>query len=184
MSSESLVSIFPHSECKSCGNQIIFDGSCWRHFGMQPRHIAIPHEPLPAKARELGVIRFRSAGNVVFCHESIVSDSQDELNQIALALSQIAASIRLNINASQPTCEQSDEVKQLTKRVEGWKAEATAILNRFHELQIEHSTLRAATHSDVWYYQGDGTDYPESLTCPVVMKADQFRELLSKSSNV
>ncbi len=184
MPNENLVSVFPHAECKSCGNQIIFDGSCWRHFGIQPRHTGIPNEPLPAKARELGVVRFRAAENVVVCQESIVSDSHDELQQIALALSQIAAAIRIKISEDQPACQPSDEVKQLKKSVEAWKAEANSLMNRFHQLQIDHMTLRASTRGDVWYYQGDGTDYPESLTCPVVMTADQFRDLLSESSDV
>jgi hypothetical protein len=29
----------------------------------------------------------------------------------------------------------------------------------------------------VWFYQGDGYDFPETMACPVVMRADQFREL-------
>lgn len=181
---ESVVSVFPHSECKSCGNQIIFDGSCWRHFGLQPRHIAVPYEPLPAKARDLGVVRFSAAGNVVLCQESIVCDSREHLQQIASALSEVSAAIRVKLNENSTTCQQSDEVKHLTKSVEGWKAEANAVQARLHELQIEHMALRAATRGDVWCYQGDGTDFPESLTCPVVMTADEFRELLSRKSDL
>lgn len=29
-----------------------------------------------------------------------------------------------------------------------------------------------------WYWQGDGYDYPESLVCPVVMRADTLRKML------
>lgn len=33
---------------------------------------------------------------------------------------------------------------------------------------------------EVWHWQGDGHDAPESLTCPVVMHADTLRELLQR----
>jgi hypothetical protein len=32
----------------------------------------------------------------------------------------------------------------------------------------------------VWVWGGDGQDHPESLTCPVLMSAEQLRELLAK----
>lgn len=32
----------------------------------------------------------------------------------------------------------------------------------------------------VWYWQGDGDDFPESLTCPILISADKMRSLLSQ----
>ncbi|WP_369913947.1 hypothetical protein AB8810_13035 [Xanthomonas sp. NCPPB 3005] len=32
---------------------------------------------------------------------------------------------------------------------------------------------------EVWFWQGDGYDYPESLSCPVIMHADALRALLT-----
>jgi NTP pyrophosphatase (non-canonical NTP hydrolase) len=52
----------------------------------------------------------------------------------------------------------------------------------------EYERMRAAENAmrfskdERWYWQGDGTDDPESLTCPVVMTADTLRELLSKTA--
>lgn len=34
----------------------------------------------------------------------------------------------------------------------------------------------------LWYWQGDGQDVPESLSCPVVMSADTLRTMIAKSS--
>ncbi|ATS92313.1 hypothetical protein DLP05_073 [Stenotrophomonas phage vB_SmaS_DLP_5] len=33
-----------------------------------------------------------------------------------------------------------------------------------------------------WYWQGDKEDYPESLTCPVIMSAEQLREMLGNAN--
>jgi len=37
---------------------------------------------------------------------------------------------------------------------------------------------------DVWYWQGDGADYPESLSCPVVMSAGTLRGLCASAEQV
>ncbi|QIN95229.1 hypothetical protein DLP3_066 [Stenotrophomonas phage vB_SmaS_DLP_3] len=33
-----------------------------------------------------------------------------------------------------------------------------------------------------WYWQGDKQDYPESLTCPVIMSAEKLREMLGNAN--
>jgi hypothetical protein len=40
----------------------------------------------------------------------------------------------------------------------------------------------ALIRGDVWYWQGDGHDMPESLTCPVIMSAETLRQLLALST--
>lgn len=45
----------------------------------------------------------------------------------------------------------------------------------------ERAELPLRIESDeVWHWQGDGYDYPESLNCPVIMTADTLRELLQR----
>lgn len=44
------------------------------------------------------------------------------------------------------------------------------------ELRYQLSIVKTKIQ-DVWFFQGDGHDYPESLTCPVIMSADKFREI-------
>jgi hypothetical protein len=39
-------------------------------------------------------------------------------------------------------------------------------------------TRREASKSNYWHWQGDGTDHVESLTCPILIRADQMREIL------
>ncbi len=34
---------------------------------------------------------------------------------------------------------------------------------------------------EVWFWQGDGEDYPESLSCPVVISANHLRKLIEKA---
>lgn len=34
-------------------------------------------------------------------------------------------------------------------------------------------------NGDVWHWQGDGYDFPDSLVCPVVMSAETLRELIA-----
>jgi hypothetical protein len=36
---------------------------------------------------------------------------------------------------------------------------------------------------DCWLWQGDGFDYPDSLSCPVVMSADTLRALLANNDS-
>lgn len=47
-------------------------------------------------------------------------------------------------------------------------------------LAVYEATAKGA--DGVWFYQGDGCDFPASLTCPVVMRAPQFRELVKAAA--
>lgn len=56
---------------------------------------------------------------------------------------------------------------------------------RNEELERENARLRLLLEGhegDYWAWQGDGFDYPESLTCPVIMSANTLRELLKKAN--
>lgn len=44
--------------------------------------------------------------------------------------------------------------------------------------ELEQQKLTRFLDTECWIYMGDGSDYPESLVCPVVMSAQQFRDLL------
>jgi hypothetical protein len=82
------------------------------------------------------------------------------------------------IEAADTIVAMTKEKRQLQKLADGWRSEAERFQNQNADLTRELSALRAATNGDVWYYQGDGFDQPASLTCPVVMHAEQFRELM------
>lgn len=69
----------------------------------------------------------------------------------------------------------------LSKLAEGWQDEARRFEAKYREAQAELAALRAATRKDVWYWQNDGEDNPDSLICPVVMQADTLRELLCRT---
>jgi hypothetical protein len=64
---------------------------------------------------------------------------------------------------------------QLDRAVRGFEDEAAKTRQ---DLNLE----KAVQRGDYWHWQGDGHDFPESLTCPVVMTADQLRELLAKTT--
>lgn len=50
------------------------------------------------------------------------------------------------------------------------------------ELKQAQANVRTATtsRSDVWFWQGDGNDEPESLACPVVMEPQTLRAILAE----
>lgn len=62
------------------------------------------------------------------------------------------------------------------------KALAKELQQALDELAAARANVRIATASrdDVWFWQGDGHDDPESLSCPVVMSAATLRDLLAR----
>lgn len=71
------------------------------------------------------------------------------------------------------------EIRKNQKSLEAYMSECERLNNKVEELKEELNALKAAVNKDVWYWQGDGEDYPESLTCHVVMTASTLRELLN-----
>ena len=43
-----------------------------------------------------------------------------------------------------------------------------------------YTTAAAAAKQEVWYWQGDASDHLESLTCPVIIRAEAMRELVAE----
>lgn len=50
------------------------------------------------------------------------------------------------------------------------------------KLSEEKNTAWLYEQKEVWFWQGDGEDYPESLCCPVVIKADDLRALIAAAT--
>lgn len=73
-----------------------------------------------------------------------------------------------------------EEFQQVIKQRDGWHMEHDRTAAAKFEARRELATLRAAIENDFWIHMGDGTDHPESLTCRVVMTADQYRELMAR----
>lgn len=60
---------------------------------------------------------------------------------------------------------------------EGYTLVENARLNRLERREAMSEAIRGEA---VWFWQGDGDDFPESLACPVVMQPEDLRELLRK----
>ena len=60
----------------------------------------------------------------------------------------------------------------------GEGAIADALVTERDNLRAELRRRQAIEKGEVWYWQADGEDHPESLTCQVVIKADDLRELI------
>lgn len=61
--------------------------------------------------------------------------------------------------------------------------EALAVIKREAEkLCDENAALHREWNGEVWYWQGDGEDHLESLTCPVLIEADDLRALLERGA--
>lgn len=71
-------------------------------------------------------------------------------------------------------------VHHLEKALEGWQAECD--LERRHVAALQEELMLRSQHQagDVWFWQGDGTDHPESMSnsMAVVMRVPQLRQLL------
>jgi hypothetical protein len=56
---------------------------------------------------------------------------------------------------------------------------AAALRDAEDELQV----LRRIEKGEVWYWQGDGWDFPQSLGCPVIMRPEKLRAMLEAIRN-
>jgi len=62
-------------------------------------------------------------------------------------------------------CPGCQECERLRAKLDQWKDRA-------------NNAYRASI-GEVWHWQGDEGDHPESLTCPVLMSAEQVREFIA-----
>lgn len=54
------------------------------------------------------------------------------------------------------------------------------LLEERDRLKEENAVLRRIPNGEVWHWQGDGEDFPESLACPVIMAPETLRGLLAE----
>jgi hypothetical protein len=78
--------------------------------------------------------------------------------------------------------EHPQRIATLTKQRDGWKEEAEKLRQDCADLMSQIDLRTRHQRNDVWYWQGDGEDYPESMSnsMAVVIRADQLRALLSR----
>lgn len=74
------------------------------------------------------------------------------------------------------TLEMIAELRRLADRVEEQQLE----IDSLQRAKEENETLRRIPRGEVWYWQGDGEDFPESLGCPVIMEPDVLRGMLRR----
>lgn len=56
--------------------------------------------------------------------------------------------------------------------------EAASVIDR---LQHGERLIARTERGEVWHWQGDGHDYPDSIGCPVVIDENDLRELIHKA---
>lgn len=68
----------------------------------------------------------------------------------------------------------------------GWKTHAEAMERERDHYRQRAQTMYEHQRGEVWYWQGDGSDHPESMvnSLPVVIRADQLRALLIAAAQV
>ena len=64
---------------------------------------------------------------------------------------------------------------QIMKKEHAFKREQYLI---DENLELRRVTFREYNEEEFWIFQDDGEDYSESIVCPVVMSAKQFRRLM------
>lgn len=75
------------------------------------------------------------------------------------------------------------DAKQLMRERDGWKEKADARGRSLEDARQKLDLVYLRDKDQVWYWQGDGTDYPKSMSnsMAVVIRADQLREILRNS---
>lgn len=53
--------------------------------------------------------------------------------------------------------------------------------NEIDRMQAEHRLIARTERGEVWFWQGDGYDFPDSIGCPVVIDENDLRALLQRS---
>jgi hypothetical protein len=71
---------------------------------------------------------------------------------------------------------EKDRDRESLKKEHAFKRERYLIAEN---LELKQKTFRFYNDEEYWIFQDDGEDYADSLVCPVVMSADQFRRLLN-----
>jgi hypothetical protein len=66
----------------------------------------------------------------------------------------------------------------------GWEEHARQLDRELDYWRTQAKTMAEHQAGEAWYWQGDGEDHPESWvnTLPVVIRADQLRELMAKNT--
>lgn len=78
--------------------------------------------------------------------------------------------------------ERDIEIALLTAEVDKLKAERKRIIDKAHE-QVSDVVNRSRAALDymkhnVWYWQGDGTDHPETLGCPIIIQPGDMARIV------
>jgi hypothetical protein len=64
----------------------------------------------------------------------------------------------------------------------GLRDELARQVAEVERLRADNKLHRQRAEGEYWVWQGDGTDHPESLTCPVLIHAQDLRELLNRKA--
>lgn len=68
--------------------------------------------------------------------------------------------------------------------VESLRARVAELDKRAADLQLDKSTLIREREGEVWIWQGDEEDHPESLACPVLIQPEDLRAILGAAERV
>lgn len=113
----------------------------------------------------------RGCSNIVM-DEAVKSLKNDALKLTRAAIADLSQPEP--VNAAQVTGERAEPN-------EGWIDHAKHLQSRLDCLNRELDLRKLHQDKNCWYWQGDGTDHPESISnsmC-IVIRGDQLRELLS-----
>ena len=117
-------------------------------------------------------------------HAITVRDKIKELRKRFAALSALKDKIASRyIAACEEKAKMVEQFTAVTKERDGWKEEAGKYKRDHDEIHKLYSALTDVTAGNYWAWQGDGMDHLESLTCPVVIRPEQLREII-KAANL
>lgn len=73
--------------------------------------------------------------------------------------------------------ESQEKLREAEKERDGYRDAWREESKRYHELRMELTDRRARDKGEVWYWQDDGEDHPESLACPAIVRPDVIRRM-------
>ena len=110
-------------------------------------------------------------------HHPAACDQWGNQEDVALrVLEELRAS---NVAIAKRLTEVMDQSNRQQGRLSELESELAAATNKRDILAIIVENVRT-DRDHVWFWQGDGGDCPETLSCPVVMSADTLRAMLSE----
>jgi hypothetical protein len=110
---------------------------------------------------------------------SLVLTCYDQLREERKKIETLIQADNEHAHGVRGVCEQfaaaNQRVAQLEQELLSSKARSSELESKVH-MRVDKVRARQIEGGEVWIWSGDGEDHPDSLTCPVIVQAEQVRK--------